>query len=50
MISTIIEYVLCYSTAFFLGMMCGVMAVVFLRNKAMQASIWRRKRDSKRIY
>lgn len=50
MIYTIIEYVLCYSVAFFTGMICGVMAVIAIRNRALNASIWRRKRDSKRIY
>ena len=30
MITTIVEYMLCYSSAFFLGAMCGMGVMLFL--------------------
>lgn len=45
-----IEYILCYSTEFFLGATFGFLAAIGLRRRPSKAAMWRRKYDRKRVY
>lgn len=46
----IIEYVLCYSAAFFLGVSCGFLAAIGLRRRPSKSALWRRNHERKSIH
>lgn len=46
----IIEYVLCYSAAFFTGVICGFIAAIGLRHRPSKTTMWRRKHERKSIH
>ena len=47
MITTILEYVACYSSAFLLGLTAGFALAIATRHKPSRTSMWRRKHVGK---
>jgi hypothetical protein len=50
MISLAIEYIICYSSAFLIGMVTGIGMTIVIGHKPSPLAMRRRKSDSKRVY
>ena len=49
MLNLIVEYILCYSSAFLLGLATGICMMIVVKHKPSPLAIRRRKRDGKRV-
>jgi hypothetical protein len=50
MLITVKDYLLCYSTAYAVGVATGLLLAIALRHRPSKTATWRRRNVGKRVY